>query len=143
MIEKSILEGVYDETELLKNIKELVSLGCQIGFTDFLKNLSLTEHEAKLETLKAKYKDEQVLTIKNSFLGALKNENIDKVQTLMELIKNFSKFEYRYNAELDFTKKQVIRTNLYYFFAKIKSTKLNVMLNFVLFFFCYGSEEWT
>lgn len=60
------------------------------------------------EALKEKYKDEQVLSIKNSFLAILNNENVDKVEALMLLIANSSQFEYRYNAELDFDKKQVI-----------------------------------
>lgn len=42
-IEKSILEGVYDETKLVKSIKELVGLGCQIGTTDLLKYLGTME----------------------------------------------------------------------------------------------------
>lgn len=60
------------------------------------------------ETLKEKYKDEQVLSIKNSFLTILNNENINKVEALMMLIEHNSQFEYRYDAELDFDKKQVI-----------------------------------
>lgn len=60
------------------------------------------------EALKKKYKDEKVLSIKNSFLKVLNNENVDKVEALMILIANNSQFEYRYNAELDFDKKQVI-----------------------------------
>lgn len=44
-IEKSILEGVEDETKLLKDIKELVGLGCQIGLTDLLKHLNNMEDE--------------------------------------------------------------------------------------------------
>lgn len=60
------------------------------------------------EVLKEKYKDEKVLSIKNSFLKVLNCENVDKVEALMTLIANNSQFEYRYNAELDFDKKQVI-----------------------------------
>lgn len=45
VIEKGILEGVYDETELLKNIKELIGLGCQIGITDLLKHLATMEEK--------------------------------------------------------------------------------------------------
>lgn len=42
-IEKSILKGVYDETELLKNIKELVGIGSQIGILTLYKSLSVKE----------------------------------------------------------------------------------------------------
>ena len=44
-IEKSILEGVYDETELVKNIKELVGLGVQIGIANLLKYLGTMEEK--------------------------------------------------------------------------------------------------
>lgn len=60
------------------------------------------------EVLKEKYKDEKVLCIKNSFLSILTDENVDKVNALMVLIEHNSQFEYRYKAELDLGKKQVI-----------------------------------
>lgn len=60
------------------------------------------------EELYDKYGDEQVLSIKNSFLTILNNEDVNKVEALFTLIKESSQFEYRYNAELDFDKKQVI-----------------------------------
>lgn len=60
------------------------------------------------EQLYDKYGDEQVLSIKNSYLSVLDREGVDKVKALMVLIGNNAAFEYRYNAELDFQKKQVI-----------------------------------
>lgn len=59
------------------------------------------------EQLKKKYEYEKVLSIKNSYLSVLDNCD-DKVNVLFALIQNNSNFEYRYNAELDFTRKQVI-----------------------------------
>ena len=59
------------------------------------------------EQLYDKYGDEQVLSIKNSYLKVLEKD-IDKVRALLTLVKYSSNFEYRYNAELDFTRKQVI-----------------------------------
>lgn len=44
-IEKSILEGVYDKSKLIKSIKKLVASGCQIGITDLLKHLSTMEEK--------------------------------------------------------------------------------------------------
>lgn len=60
------------------------------------------------EQLYDKYGDEQVLSIKNSYLGVLENKDANKVDVLFALIQNNSNFEYRYNAELDFSRKQVI-----------------------------------
>ena len=60
------------------------------------------------KALKDKYKDEQVLSIKNLYLELLDREDVDKVQALFTLIKDTAKFEYRYEAEIDFEKKQVI-----------------------------------
>lgn len=58
--------------------------------------------------LKEKYKDEKVLCIPNSNLKSLKNPHKDHVHSLLKAIKKHGYFDYRYNAEVDYTSKQVI-----------------------------------
>ena len=60
------------------------------------------------EELKAKYKDEKVLCVKNIFLDTWTKCCDSKTKALLYAINNHGYFDYRYNAELDFDSKQVI-----------------------------------
>lgn len=58
--------------------------------------------------LKTKYLDEQVLVVPNDKLEESYEKFDDKVTALLETIKDYGSYEYRYNAELDFDLRQVI-----------------------------------
>ena len=60
------------------------------------------------EQLKEKYKDEKVLCVANHDLKNLKNPNKNPIRVLMKAIKKHGYFDYRYNAEIDYSAKQVI-----------------------------------
>ena len=60
------------------------------------------------EQLMEKYKDEKVLCVSNHDLKNLKNPKKNPIRTLMKGIKKHGYFDYRYNAEIDYSAKQVI-----------------------------------
>ena len=65
----------------------------------------------QIELLKKKYGNEHVLVIRNAWMSVLTNDKAtdkEKVDALFTLIQHKSEFDYRYEAEQDFSRKQVI-----------------------------------